>query len=100
MSNLKKQTLPERHEARNEAYDLLKVAERLVFLNPDDLTVRTLLQKATTILKLLRDADEKAFWEYADELTLMVKSDQYPHSIKTWYEDDFLPFLKEMRDEQ
>lgn len=35
MSNLKKQTLPERHEAMNEAYDLLKVAERLVFLNPE-----------------------------------------------------------------
>lgn len=59
-----------------------------------------MLYKATKILKVLRATDERAFWEYANQLSVSVKSPDYPYSIKTWYEDEFLPFLKEMRDEQ
>ncbi len=73
----KKQTLPERHEALRNAYDLIRTAENFLLDDPENPLVKDMLYKATNILKVLRAADERAFWEYANQLSVSVHN-TYP----------------------
>jgi hypothetical protein len=88
-------TLPDYQAMLLEARDLLNTVMDILVRDPDNVTVLPLLKSATAILKRTKDADMAAFDRYAAELAERVYTPDFPHSVKAWYEDDFVFLLKE-----
>lgn len=95
----KKLSLPERHEMFVAAQRAVRAAENLAMVNPDDTAIKTILNSVTNILNMIRKADDRAFIQYAKELGAQMNLPDYPHSIKAWYEDEFLELLEAYNDE-
>ncbi len=95
-----KMTLPEWHQTLADLQQIIRLIEDIAAQNPEDNLIRITLKRALNILKIIKAADQKAFLRYAKELGAKVQQADYPHSIKTWYEDDFIHLLEEYGDEQ
>lgn len=95
-----KMTLPEWHETLADLQQVIRMVEEIAQRNPESSLIKNVLKRALNILEKVKVADQKVFLRYAKELGAKVQQPDYPHSIKAWYEDDFVHLLEEYGDEQ
>lgn len=93
-----KVTFPERIEGLLNAQAILQDIEELLIIDPENKIAINMLAKAKSILNVVKELDRQAFLRYAHELSIKVQEDDYPYSIKTWYEDDFVHLLEDYGD--
>lgn len=100
MAARKKMTLPQQYSTLMEAKKMVNRAKEMARRRPNDPDIEVILKSANVLLAQLLEEDDVMFLEYAHELGAKVKEPEYPHSIKTWYEDEFLELLENYGNKQ
>ncbi len=94
------ETLPQRHKVIIGIKRTLRRIEQEIILHPDDDSFQIVANELKEILALAEHINDAFFMSYAKEFAEKIKEPLYPYSLKTWYEDDFKPFMDEYKNEQ